>query len=395
MGVVTLADPERINTAGGETHFLGFSWSGRLGEPVAALPREPYLTGFLSGACLAIRREAWDAVGGLPGHFFLYCEDVDLSHRLRLSGRAFGVVPAARVTHDYVFDKGAYKWRRLERNRWVMVLRTYPGPLLALVLPALLACEPALLLVALRGGWGASKLRAWLDLLAWLPRMLAERRGVQALATVSPSAFAAGLRAGLDSELFGGLGRSRMVRAALAAPTGGWSRRCWRGGADRRAQPRLDLLGGGRPRARRRRPVRAGRAPARAQRRGRRAARSIASASACGVGAARARAAARAPNAARVLGRVELDGGQAAGEHLLGDQRVVGQRQHHADRRLRVGARRAPRRRGRRGARRRRAPAGGCGSPNSATSTSGRRRLSSASASRPSGTARRGVAARA
>jgi GT2 family glycosyltransferase len=216
MGVVTLADGGRINTAGGESHFLGFSWSGRLGEPVAELPRDPYPTGFLSGACLAIRREAWDAVGGLPGHFFMYCEDVDLSHRLRLAGRDFGVLPGARVAHDYVFDKGAYKWRRLERNRWAMVLRTYPRPLLALVLPAMLACEPALLLVALRGGWGASKLRAWLDLLAWLPRMPAERRRVRALATVSPSAFAVGLTAGLDSELFGGPGRSRLVRSALA-----------------------------------------------------------------------------------------------------------------------------------------------------------------------------------
>ena len=217
MGVVTLADGARINTAGGETHFLGFSWSGRLGEPVAALPDAPYATGFLSGACMAVRRDAWREVGGLPGHFFLYCEDVDLSHRLRLAGRGFGVLPGARVAHGYVFEKGAYKWRRLERNRWAMVLRTYPGPLLALVLPALLACEPALLLVALRGGWGASKLRAWLDLLAWLPRMPAERRGVRALATVSPSVFAAGLTAGLDSELFGAPGRSGVVRAVLRA----------------------------------------------------------------------------------------------------------------------------------------------------------------------------------
>jgi hypothetical protein len=126
-------------------------------------------------------------------------------------------VPGARLAHDYVFDKGAYKWRHLERNRWAMIVRTYPGPLLALVLPALLACEPGLLLVALAGGWAPSKLRAWLDLLAWLPHMPAERRRVRAIAVVSPRAFAAGLTAGLDSELFGAPGRSRLLRAALAA----------------------------------------------------------------------------------------------------------------------------------------------------------------------------------
>lgn len=217
MGVVTLPDGHRLNTAGGESHFLGFSWIGRLGEPVSTLPAAPYPTGFLSGACLAVRREAWDAVGGLPAHFFLYVEDVDLSHRLRLAGRPFGVLPDARVAHDYVFDKGAYKWRHLERNRWAMVLRTYPRPLLVLVMPLLLACEPALLVVALAGGWAPSKLRAWLDVLRWLPRMRGERRQVQALATVSPREFAAGLTPRLDSPLFGAVGRSPVVRAVLGA----------------------------------------------------------------------------------------------------------------------------------------------------------------------------------
>ena len=217
MGVVTLADGERVNTAGGESHFLGFSWAGRLGEPVSSLPATPYATGFLSGACLAVRREVWSAVGGLPGHFFLYCEDVDLSHRLRLAGHRFGVVPAARLAHDYVFDKGAYKWRHLERNRWAMILRTYPGPLLALVLPALLVCEPALLVVAVAAGWAPSKLRAWLDVITWLPRMPAERRRVRETAIVSPRAFAAGLTATLDSEFLGRPGRSLLLRGMLAA----------------------------------------------------------------------------------------------------------------------------------------------------------------------------------
>ena len=217
MGVVTLADAQRINTAGGESHFLGFSWAGRLGEPVSSLPEDPYPTGFISGACMAVRREAWRALGGLPGHFFLYCEDVDLSHRLRLAGRRFGVVPSARLAHEYAFDKGAYKWRHLERNRWAMILRTYPGPLLGLVLPALLVCEPALLLVAVAGGWAPSKLRAWGDVIAWLPRMPAERRRVREIAVVSPRAFAAGLTAGLDSEFFGAPGRSRVLRGVLAA----------------------------------------------------------------------------------------------------------------------------------------------------------------------------------
>ena len=57
----------------------------------------------------------------------MYGEDVDLSLRLRLAGWGVGVVPAARVEHDYEFAKGDYKWFHLERNRWWTVLGAYPG----------------------------------------------------------------------------------------------------------------------------------------------------------------------------------------------------------------------------------------------------------------------------
>ena len=75
----------------------------------------------------------------------MYGEDLDLGLRLRLAGQGVGIVPAARADHDYAFVKGDYKWFHLERNRWWTMLGAYPAPLLALVLPALLAFEVALL----------------------------------------------------------------------------------------------------------------------------------------------------------------------------------------------------------------------------------------------------------
>ena len=217
MGVVTLPDHERINTAGGDSHYLGFSWVGRLGEPVAELPSEPYQPGFISGALLAVRLDVWRELGGFPDHFFLYFDDVDLSHRLRLAGLPFGVLPAARAEHDYEFDKGERKWRNLERNRWATVVRTYPSPLLALVVPALLLTELPLVALAIAGGWAPAKLRSWGDVLRWLPHARAERREVQATAKISARAFAATLTPRLDSPLFGATGRSRTVNALLGA----------------------------------------------------------------------------------------------------------------------------------------------------------------------------------
>src|SRR5205814_1452970 len=82
-----------------------------------------------------------------------YGEDLDLGLRLWLAGHRVGLLPQARVVHGYEYEKGSYKWFWLERNRWRTVLSVYPAPLLALVAPALLAGELALLAVAARQGW--------------------------------------------------------------------------------------------------------------------------------------------------------------------------------------------------------------------------------------------------
>lgn len=223
MGVVTLPGGERLNAAGGQSHFLGFSWAALHDQPVAVLPAAPYETGFLSGACTVIRMSTLRAVGGYAEAYFMYHEDVDLSHRMRLMGIAFGVLPQARVTHDYEFFKGAMKWRMLERNRWKTVLRTYPAPVLALVLPPLLLLEPLLLAYAVRAGWARAKLRAWWDLLVWLPRAPGERRTIQRSAVTSAAQFAAALTDRLDSPFFGRLTRWRCVQTAM--------RVYWRGAA--------------------------------------------------------------------------------------------------------------------------------------------------------------------
>jgi hypothetical protein len=171
----------------------------------------------LSGACLAIPLSTWREVGGFPERFFLYHEDVDLSLRLRLAGGRLGLEGGARVDHDYEFEKGPGKWRRLERNRWATILRCYPGPLLALLAPALLATELALLAVSVREGWGGQKLAANAEALRWLPRLLRERRRLQRRRTVSAADFASWLTPDLDSPFIAGPARSWPVRLALRA----------------------------------------------------------------------------------------------------------------------------------------------------------------------------------
>jgi GT2 family glycosyltransferase len=217
MGLVTMDGGAHVNTSGGVLHYTGLGWAGQAGEDVAAAPATPGEVGFASGACLAIRRSDYADLGGFPEHFFMYCEDVDLSLRVRLRGRGVGVLPAARVDHDYDFAKGALKWRMLERNRVATIIRTYPTSLLALLTPALLATEVAIMVVAVAGGWAGQKLLAWRDVVAALPALRAERASIQAARTISAGEFARFLSPDLSSPYLGAAVRRAPVRLVLRA----------------------------------------------------------------------------------------------------------------------------------------------------------------------------------
>jgi N-acetylglucosaminyl-diphospho-decaprenol L-rhamnosyltransferase len=55
--------------------------------------------GWLSGACLLLRREAFEAVGGFDPSYFMYFEDVDLGDRLARHGFPNIYAPSAVVVH--------------------------------------------------------------------------------------------------------------------------------------------------------------------------------------------------------------------------------------------------------------------------------------------------------
>jgi len=203
-----------VNSAGNPLHFTGITWAGGHGRPLDQAPPAGEVT-VASGASLAVPRGIWRETGGFPAEFFLYHEDVDLSVRIRAAGHAVGIEPAAVVAHDYEFGANAEKWFWLERNRLAFILRTYPGALLALLAPALIATELALLAVSAAGGWGRQKLRANLAVLRWLPRLSRERRRVQRQRTVGAAEFASWLTPDLDSELISPLVRSRPARLLL------------------------------------------------------------------------------------------------------------------------------------------------------------------------------------
>ena len=64
-----------------------------------SLPSAPIAVDWVSGACVLVRRVAFDAIGGFDERYFMYAEDVDLCWRLGRASWGARYVPAAEVVH--------------------------------------------------------------------------------------------------------------------------------------------------------------------------------------------------------------------------------------------------------------------------------------------------------
>ena len=69
--------------------------------------------GWLSGSCLLLRRQAFDAIDGFDERYFMYMEDVDLGDRLAGAGWQNVYVPSAEVLHDKGHSTGRDPARNL------------------------------------------------------------------------------------------------------------------------------------------------------------------------------------------------------------------------------------------------------------------------------------------
>jgi len=60
---------------------------------------EPLDVDWVSGACMLVRRAAFEQIGGMDEHFFLYWEDADLCRRLQLQGWRSVYFTGATIVH--------------------------------------------------------------------------------------------------------------------------------------------------------------------------------------------------------------------------------------------------------------------------------------------------------
>lgn len=132
--ILLMADPGRLNTCGCNIHITGLTLCRGMGQP-----RDSYTqvdeVGAISGAAFAIRRDLFDKLGGFDEVMFLYLEDTDLSWRARLAGYKTVYTPASIVLHDYELRITPKKVFWEERNRYLMLLKSFTWATLIILLP--------------------------------------------------------------------------------------------------------------------------------------------------------------------------------------------------------------------------------------------------------------------
>lgn len=73
----------------------------------------PQIVDYVEGACLLVRREAFEDVGGLDESYFMYAEEVDWCYAMRAKGWQVWYQPAAKVIH---LGGGSSRNRRTQRE---------------------------------------------------------------------------------------------------------------------------------------------------------------------------------------------------------------------------------------------------------------------------------------
>ena len=82
-----------VSSAGYAYRIRGRRWSALYLTPPTVVG------GYLTGACLAISRDAWDAIGPFDEEFFLYGEEAEWQRRARSAGWSIELVDEPGIVH--------------------------------------------------------------------------------------------------------------------------------------------------------------------------------------------------------------------------------------------------------------------------------------------------------
>lgn len=184
-------DKHKINSIGNSSHFLGYGFVNGLGLEDTGKFDETSEIGFASGAACMISCKILDQLGLFDPEFFMYCEDTDLSWKIRLAGYTVKLAPKSIVYHKYSFQKNYRFYYYLERNRSILVFSYYRIWTLFLIAAMMLLMEAGQWYFAFANKVAKQKFKAMCFFLrpSSLGHLLKRRKHIQQFRKISDRRF--------------------------------------------------------------------------------------------------------------------------------------------------------------------------------------------------------------
>jgi len=112
--ILFLDHPNIVQHAGGMITPIGGGIDIGFGKPLHKVDLRKRYVGYVCGAAMLVKKDAFEKVGGFDNDYFAYFEDVDLCWRMWLQGYKVVLVPTSVVYHKYGGSWGGrYNPRRL------------------------------------------------------------------------------------------------------------------------------------------------------------------------------------------------------------------------------------------------------------------------------------------
>lgn len=151
------------------------------------------------GAAVLYRREAFIATGGLDPEFFAYLDDLDLALRVQLLGHSGLYLPGAVAYHVGSATLGEPLHPRviefITRNQIFLLMKDYPRPVFARLLPRVALYQLLWMLFAIKNGGASAYLRGLRAALRGRRSMRQKRLELMAKRRLSDPEFLTRLRA--------------------------------------------------------------------------------------------------------------------------------------------------------------------------------------------------------
>ncbi|MDR3000841.1 MAG: glycosyltransferase family 2 protein [Fibromonadaceae bacterium] len=185
-------DPEKIDS-GGDCLYpwcYGYKYEDKSADD--SLFAETRKISLACGGAVVFSKELLNKLGGFDEDFFLIYEDVDLSLRAKRIGAEIWMLPKAKVLHKgyaTITSASALRMYYSERNRFWLKIKHYPLWTLLKYTPHFFVCLfSSLLLWTYRGAF-LTWLKAYINALLGISKMLKKRRKIFSESKVSTADF--------------------------------------------------------------------------------------------------------------------------------------------------------------------------------------------------------------